>query len=93
MHLLISERLKTPEPANKTSNLSPTRRSPMPSTNSLGAGTANSNIHSPSKYNNESVTLNQSLPQKPSPSSQQRGGGTNLSAPAQSQTNARGAVG
>lgn len=87
------QRLKTPEPANKTSNLSPTRRSPIPSTNSLGAGTANSNIHSPSKYNNESVTLNQSLPQKPSPSSQQLGGGSNLSAPAQSQTNARGAVG
>ena len=66
----------------------------MPSSSALGAGAANSNIHSPSKHNNESVTLNQSLPQKPSPSSQQLGGGSStLSAPAQSQTNARGAVG
>ena len=73
--------------------MTPTRRSPMPSSNSLGAGAANSKIHSPSTYNNESVTLNQSQPRKPSPSSQQRGGGSNLSAPAQSQTNTRGAVG
>jgi len=86
-----AQRIKTPEPPKQASNLTPTRRSPMPSSNSLGAGAANSNIHSPSKYNNESVTLNQSLPQKPSPSSQQQAG--NLSAPAQSQINTRGAVG
>ena len=64
----------------------------MPTSTSVGAGAANSNIHSPSTYNSESVTLNQSLPQKPS-HSPQRGGRSNLSAAAQSQTNTRGAVG
>jgi len=87
-----SQRLKTPEPTNQASNMAPTGRSPMPSSNSLGAGAVNSNIHSPSTYNSESVTLNQSLPRKPSPSPQ-RGGGSKLSAAAQSQTNTRGAVG
>ena len=65
----------------------------MPTSNSFGAGAVNSkNIHSPSTYNSESVTLNQSLPQKPSLSPQQEGG-SNLSAAAQSQTNTRGAMG
>merc|ERR550539_1175407 len=88
-----SQRLKNPEPTNQSSNLTPTRRSPMPTSNSFGAGAVNSkNIHSPSTYNSESVTLTQSLPQKPSLSPQQ-GGGSNLSAAAQSQTNTRGAMG
>merc|ERR1711974_127207 len=88
-----SLRLKTPDATNKASAMTPTRRSPMPTSTSLGTGGAcNSNIHSPSTYNSESVTLNQSLPRKPSPTPQ-RGGGSNLSAAAQSQTNTRGAVG
>ena len=91
--MLFLERLKTPEPTNKVSNVTPNHRSPMPSSTTVGAGNVNSNIHSPSTYNSESVTLNQSLPQKPSPSSQQQAGGPNLSAPAQSQINTRGAVG
>lgn len=86
------ERIKTPEPTNHASNVAPNRRSPLPSSTSLGASTVNSNIHSPSTYNSESVTLNQSLPRKPSPAPQ-RGGGSNLSAAAQSQINTRGAVG
>ena len=59
--------LKTPDATNKPSTMSPTRRSPMPTSTSLGTGAVNSNIHSPSTYNSESVTLNQSLPRKPPP--------------------------
>ena len=87
---IFVERLKTPEPINKPSATSPTRRSPMQSSTSLKPGAVNSNIHSPSTQTNESVTVNQSLPRKPSVSPQ-RGG---VSATAQSQTSTmKGAVG
>ena len=87
---IFAERLKTPEPINKPTATTPTRRSPMQSSTSLKPGAVNSNIHSPSTQTNESVTVNQSLPRKPSVSPQ-RGG---VSATAQSQTSTiKGAVG